>query len=750
MFMDLFWARGSPVISGPSGDIEQHFLAWRQFYADQLRAGIIPLWTPSYLCGVPFVGSFESAVFYPFNLLFLVFSLSTAVNLEVFSHVLMTGFFSYGWAASRGWRPLACLLTACGVIFSGPFFLQVYAGHLSNLCAMSWIPLLFWAVEELTRKISLRWCGWATFAVCMQGLAGHPQYFYYTALMIFIYGLILGSRNPALFKKGWMLGVIYGAGLCLSGPQWLTGIEAVLESARGSLNDFKTSGLFSLPPENFITLFMPDFFGPVGSNQYWGRWYLWDVSLFTGSILLFFCFYDLAKSRLKSLNEFLMIGIAFLMAWGQSTPFFRFLFDVLPGFKSFRGTCKFDIFIALFIALLAGSGFDRLLKNKQLDPRLMKGLISAAFLLAGLGWIIQRSAHKGLAGAWGTWLLSVHWLKTEFALLDPQTLSDFVEKAGLQSSQSLFLFTGTVLIVAGCAWWSRFNSKAVAALGLIAILELFLFARSHRPTFEWGSLSAKFETIQNFYQSHPGDYRVMGTGSDSVMEGGGDIWEGQPMILARYGRFVAKSQGFPKEELFRTSPIFKRFDPVYSLVRLRYLLNGPSEGRVQAFELPFEPFPRVKIFHQYAIVSSADEALSFLLAPGFDFKNRIILEQTPSFIPRPPVAPERVTSEDISVNQMGIQANLSSPGFLLITDNYGLGWKVRSEEGSFSQGLRAEPADGFLRAIPLEAGSYNLKLVYAPDSFRVGLWISLLSWMFYIAILTCVFRRPLPLTIKRK
>ncbi len=738
------------MISSPLGDIAQHFLAWRQFYADQLRAGIIPLWTPAYLCGVPFMGGFESAVFYPFNLLFLVFSLPTAVNLEVFLHALMAGLFSYGWAASRGWRPLACLLTACGVTFGGPFFLQVYAGHLSNLCAMAWIPLIFWALEELAKKISIRWCGWATFAVCLQGLAGHPQYFYYTALMIFVYGLILSLKTSELFKKMWILGLVYGAGLCLSAPQWLTGLEAVGESARGNLNDFKTSGLFSLPPENFITLFMPDFLGPVGSNQYWGRWYLWDVSLFTGSILLFLCFYALTKNRMKNLGEIFMIGIAFLMAWGQSTPLFRVLFDALPGFKSFRGTCKFDIFITLFIALLAGSGLDRLLTKKRLEAGVWKGLLAAAFLSAGLGWVIQGSAQKGLAGAWGTWLLSVHWLKAELAPLDQQTLSDFAQKAGLQSAQSLFLFSIMILIMAGCAWWSRFNPKGVLALGLIAILELFLFAHSHRPTFEWGSLSAKFETIKNFYQSHPGDYRVMGTGSDSVLEGGVDIWEGQPLILSRYGRFVAKSQGFPEAELFRTSPIFRRFDPVYSIVRLRYLLSDESGNRVQALELPFKPFPQVKIYHQAAIASSAEEALSFLLTPGFDIKNRIILEQKPSFVPRPAMAPEQAVGSDLSVNQMGIQAHLSSPGFLLITDNYGLGWKVRSAGGDFWPGVRVEPADGFLRAIPLEAGVYDLRLVYAPDSFRVGLWISLLSWMFYIAILTCVFRRPLSPALKRK
>jgi uncharacterized membrane protein YfhO len=86
---------------------------------------------------------------------------------------------------------------------------------------------------------------------------------------------------------------------------------------------------------------------------------------------------------------------------------------------------------------------------------------------------------------------------------------------------------------------------------------------------------------------------------------------------------------------------------------------------------------------------------------------------------------------------------------LLITDNDAAGWKVQSD-GNPPSTMAVEPADGFLRAIPLTAGKFNLKLVYAPDAFRVGLWISMVSWMFYIVILTCVFRRPPSFKIKRK
>ncbi|MGH7738904.1 MAG: hypothetical protein ACREL1_02040, partial [bacterium] len=485
LFGDLLgpWGHGA-VLSSSLGDLDQHFIAWRLFAANQLRHGILPLWTPAYLGGTPFLGGFESALFYPFNLLFLLFSFPVAANLEIFFQVWMAGFFSYGWAASRGWRPGACLLVACGVSWSGPFFLQVYAGHLSNLCAMAWIPPVVWALEEVMKKTSRRWGIVLAAGVGLQGLAGHPQYSYYTAMMILIYALILGWGDRARFQKWAVAATAYGFGGLLAMAQWLPGLQAVLESSRGRLDDFKTAGLFSLPPENVLTLFLPGFFGPVGSAQYWGRWYLWDVCLFVGWSLLFLCGYGLFRNRWRSPRELLMIGIAFLLAIGQSTPLFRLLFDYLPGYRSFRGTCKFDIFIVLFIVLLAGSGFDALTREKRSGKGPVKFLGAVAVVASLLGITIKISAARGLAGIWGSWLTSIHWLRGPLSRVGRSTLDHFARSAGLQSAESLFLLAATAVVLAGAVVWVGRNPKGWVVLGFVAVAELFIFARAHRPTFD--------------------------------------------------------------------------------------------------------------------------------------------------------------------------------------------------------------------------------------------------------------------------
>ena len=44
------------------------------------------------------------------------------------------------------------------MLYCAPYFLHVAAGHLGNLSAMAWIPLIFLAIEEWFATERLKWC----------------------------------------------------------------------------------------------------------------------------------------------------------------------------------------------------------------------------------------------------------------------------------------------------------------------------------------------------------------------------------------------------------------------------------------------------------------------------------------------------------------------------------------------------------------------------------------------------------------
>ena len=48
---------------------------------------------------------------------------------------------------------------------------------------------------------------------------------------------------------------------------------------------------YSLPPEGFVSLVVPGFFGDFAHVSYWGRWNMWESSLFIGAIGLVLAVY---------------------------------------------------------------------------------------------------------------------------------------------------------------------------------------------------------------------------------------------------------------------------------------------------------------------------------------------------------------------------------------------------------------------------------------------------------------------------
>ena len=741
LFGDTLLNPNQTVLSSSRADIYLHFISWRQFAFHQLSQGIIPLWTPHYLCGTPFLGGFESAVLYPPNLIFLFLPLAAAINWGIIFHFLITGIFSYGWAASQRFHPLAGLLVACITLFNGCIFLHLFAGHLPNVCAMAWIPLIFWTTEELMKQLSLRWCLIGVLAVTMQILAGHPQYVYYTFLLVLLYSLILGFWGPQQ-KKNWVgMLIVYSGAAGFSAAQLLTGIQAVKECGRINGMDFKTAGVFSFPPENLLTLFMPDFFGPPGDAHYWGRWYLWEVSIFIGLGTVFLVLYSLLKIKSKDISWWMMTLFSFVLSLGEYTPLFHFLYNNLPGYQSFRGSCKYSIFVVLFLSLLAGSGLNEMLKSKTVGGRVKIIPLGLSLLFLILGLAIFYSSQMGLTGIWAHWFSNISWLRKEFTLLDIKTGEDFLKNAGFQSAQSLWSAAFNSCLIGFCCWWAQSSQKGIYALAFLSILELFLFARFHRPTFEMDLANKKYGLVENFYKGHPGDYRVYGTASDSLVEKGFDIWEDEPMVLGRYGGFVAASQGFPEEQLFRVSPVFNHFDPIFGMIRLKYILSSTGNDSLQAIPMRFKTMPRVLICHNYQMIHDPNEGMKTLLSPSFKPSDLILLEQIPEPLPLKSFTQESITYQDISVNRMDIQAKLTKPGILLVTDNYSLGWKAYPDWDSVQKKYVVLPANCFLRAIPLEAGEHRIHLVYEPDAFRVGLWISLVSLTIYIVILSFYLRR---------
>lgn len=733
LFADVLFTGGGRVLSSPQNDLYLHFAAWRQFGADTLRQGHLALWNPHYLGGSPFLGNFESALLYPSHLLYLMLPLSLALDLDLVMHVFLAGAFTYLWARHRGLSPTASFLSGATFMWGGAFYLHLYAGHLPNLTVMAWAPLVFLALDGLLERISLSWVLLGMAAVTFQVLGGHPQYTYFTAIMASIYLLLnLPSKTSKLSLLVAFLSFYAGAFL-LSAAQLWPGLEALSECSRNLSMDIASAKAFSFPPENILTLILPGFFGDLTRGPYWGRWYLWEVSLFMGLVPFLFALWG-SRGQKGSFTRraWVMVAIAFVLSLGAFTPLFGLLYRWMPGFGGIRGTCKFDFVVALFLALLAGMGLDRWRKEKRFIPSAFYTVLSIGALLFIAEIILLISMEQGLDGAWAKGFSSLTWLSKTIAAMDPGPRSDYILSAGHHVAASL-LSGGMVCVLMVFLLLFQRSAYIGPFAVILALAELFIFARGNRPTFPMGDLQKKFDQVRQVYRQDPGDYRIFGTGSAALASRAYDIWEDEPMVMARYGRFVCASQGIPEDRLFSTSPLFTKFGKIYRLLRLKYLASWDA-GEIRLYSMPFKPLPRMFLVGDWELAPRAEEALAKLLAPGFEPSQKVLLEREPQPIPGKGLAQGKVQWKELDSDKVEISAELPKPEILLVTDNYAKGWRVEPYADSVSQGYQVMPADHFLRAIPLGAGKHHFLLRYRPWSFEVGKWVSVLSCLLFGAV----------------
>jgi hypothetical protein len=734
MFLDALVAPGQWVLGRPDTDVPFQFLPWREFGFRELAKGNLPLWNPHIFAGSPFFGGMQSALLYPPNWLFMALPLPLAANWSIALSIWMLGAFMYLWGLQRRLHPFAAFVSAAVLMFCAPLFLRVSAGHLTNLAAMAWVPLIFLAIDAWLRERKPVWCMVGMLAVAMQIFAGHPQYVYFTAMVAGGYSLLrlLEYRDGRLATAAG-LAALYAGGTLLAAVQLLAGIEATSETVRDLPLPFEFAASFGFPPENFITLLAPGFFGDAMGSPYWGRWYLWEACAFIGVSGLALAAFGIATARTEGKGAMLaMMPVTALLALGASTPLFRVLFDWLPFFDKFRGAGKFIFFTVLLLALLAGCGLDRVLRERVV-PR------AAIWTGATIALALCAAAAAIRVMDWGP--------VVALALASGQSYappSRYVEPGFVAAAQRFawhgLLLAGLVLAaVAALAFWARFEKRAALVLGAFAIVEVFVFARMHRPMFDSTQMSTP--ELRQFLARDPGDYRVLNLAypNGAMSMGAFDGWGYDPGVTRRYAEFMQWSEG--GDPAMATQQLtFGRFHHLLSMLRVKYVVI-PDNGAMRILPAAVAPLHRVELVGSYQVQSGRAAILRALGEPSFDPLKQVVLEREPR--PAPVAAPSqgRATVVRDGTDFMEIDADVAAPSLLLVTDAWTPAWRATPLMGSSSASYEVLPANYALRAVALSPGKHRLRLEYAPASFRVGAAVSVLAWIAWLAAALLLWRR---------
>ncbi len=146
--------------------------------------------------------------------------------------------------------------------------------------------------------------------------------------------------------------------------------------------------------------------------------------------------------------------------------------------------------------------------------------------------------------------------------------------------------------------------------------------------------------------------------------------------------------------------------------------------------------PRAFIVHRAEKILQQEKILARLKDTHFDFRKTIIIEKN---------LPEKTLlcngspiSDNSSVkiinhqpNRVYLKATMENDGFLVLSDTYYPGWKAYVDD------LQAEiyPTNYMLRSLYLTKGRHQIKFVYNPLPFKIGLGISLSTLLGIVAFL---------------
>ncbi len=742
---DVLFFGGGRILSHGDDDLAKIFLAWQQFGFGELRRGNLALWNPHVYAGTPFFGGFQAGLLYPPSWLHLVLPAAAANNCFIALHVWLAGVGVYCWTARRRLHPLACVLAGVVFMLGGAYFLQIYRGHLPNLATAAWIPFVVLAIDGVLATFAPRWVLIGMAAVALQILAGHVQYLLYTAIVAGLYALPGWWRSHHRLRDGAALVALYAGGAALGAVQLGAGLDAVSESLRTGLR-FEMARTFALPPENLVTLFAPGVFGDMVGTPYWGRWTLSETSLFVGVAPLLLAVFGAASGEARITRRCLvMTAVSLLLAVGDATPLFRLLYDTVPGFRSFRGLAKFTPLATLFLAMLVAVGCDRVLRAERI-PRwlVVLGLVVACGCLAS-GGVLWVDGTRHDAATWQRLLSHVDFTAQGFRYFvagrDPTSAAACVQAAtSLLVAGVVFALTATLALLA--------RRGAAFRYGLVAcgICELVVHARYFRPTFDPAPLAAASAAVRDAVaqanaDADVDDARVVSPARApylALSAGLDDVWGAEPMILGRYARFVAATQGSAPDAIL-TSPGLRTLSPALGLVRLRHQIRL-DDGVPTLVRTGFPTLSRALLVQHWRVLESPDAVFTALGNPGFHATHLALLEADPGLGPAP-TTPENhpeegsVTIVDLSTDALEVRADTAVPAILLLSDNYSAGWHATSLDDD-ARSYAVLPVDYILRGVALPAGAHHFRLEYRPRAFVVGAWVSALAVVAYAAVLT--------------
>ncbi|MBN1383932.1 MAG: YfhO family protein [Elusimicrobia bacterium] len=655
-------------------DIMNTHYAFRDVLHKSLRNFSIPLWTPHIFTGYPVFAHGEGGFFYPLNLvLFGLLPTHIAYNYSVLLSFFLAGIFLFMYLRSIGLGYYPSLFSAVAFCFSGFFIMRI--PHINRINAACWAPLLFYFIERFLQKQQMKWIISAGIVLGLQFLAGAPQIAYYSFLVVTTYLLFRCWKIKGkilLFGKSILILGIVGIGL--AAVQLIPTYELTRQStrAKGVTYEYASkSNTYSF--KNLITFVAPYFYDNPADGSY--------KTVRNGKVYIFSenCCYMGLITLILAVGSILLIKNSHIRYfWLLMIGSLLFVISDLP-------------FYEMGWYVIPGFRFFRVPQRLLLFTALALSVL-AGFSMEHILKVFPASGGSARGGR----KLQVYGIIPTLAIV--------------LLTVDLFVFNNKYNVTVGKEYLNR--------------PETVKFLKEDGSKFRIRSLNPE-RTAMNIYNMFGGWDKSLGpyfVYRDLLPCNSNLIWNissakgYSPLPPARY-------KDMERQVKFSYSPEGRiQFDDkamkILNLLGCKYLLSLwdiKSRDIVlrKKISYPWEDIPALKIYENKKVLPRA-----FILNEMPSLDSVLNIKGEAEFLLDEP-------------HQVIIQAVTDSPGFLVLNDMYYPGWKV------YVDGVKSRilPANYLFRAVELKKGTHNVRFVYRPYSFYIGMIISMITLLVAVVLL---------------
>lgn len=730
----IFW--GTPSLQ---------FYPWRELAFSELREGRLPLWNALVGNGAPLLANYQTAVFYPPNWLNLLLPTAHLMGWLGMLHLVWAGLGMAAYLRRLGLDRFGQGVGALAFALSG--YLVSRFGFLSITSAVPWLPWLLWALDGLWgpdgdapwRSIVL-----LGVIVGMQLLAGHAQTTFYSLLFAGLYALWRAAQRRSARQLVPALGGV-ALGFGLAAIQLLPTLELTRASQRAAGVDAMLGLTYSYWPLRPLSWFAPNIFGSPATGDFWGYGTYWEDATYVGLLAMLLAgralFNWLRTPRDETPGSAVVpffattIPPVLLLALGDNTPVFVWLFRHMPTFDAFQAPARWMLLAVFAFSALAGVGAS----GWQVSDT---GRFWARLAIAGGGSVLAVALAIGrILG------------QVEPALV----------RATVRLGPSLVALAALVLLQPEPGARRRWLWEGVA-LALLAA-DLVTAHWGLNPTIDPAFYRDR-SPLAGELASLPGDTRTLYLPQDEYaakFETFLDTHDFGPATLAAWGPL--RDALLPNLGMLDGVPSANNFDPLRvaphdallqsvrdvplsrALPRLRAMNVGvllstgspgdlepvASAGPVTAYAVP-DPLPRAYFVAEAWQAATLDDALAATSRDDFD-PARVVVLETPGDAPLD-TGDTSVDAIPLTLHEEGnaitIDVQAPLPGYLVLADTWYPGWRA-TLDGDEIPILRANAA---FRAVLVPEGAHTVSFAYRPRSLLWGAAVSAVSLLIAVTAYT--------------